>query len=183
MKRTAIAYFFALLMILLGSSIFLVSCKAKQLPPDTQTEIFNQKDSSSHTQTTNHSKAIIDSLILAIGKIQTAKPECDSVAQLAVENFIKTLNTSKKSGDNSYEIKYNELLKRLEIVMKIGATKNQVTTDFQIKEVYKDRFIRKTITVKERLPKWQLYLMIIGIGTILYFIIKLVLLIKKFILV
>jgi hypothetical protein len=179
--KKALAYFFALLMILLVSSIFLVSCKTKQLQPDMHTEIVKQKDSSSHTQTTDNNKAIIDSLILAIGKIQTAKPECDSVAQLAVENFIKTLNTSKKSGDNSYEIKYNELLKRLEIVMKIGATKNIKKQDYLIKEISSDRFITKTITVKAPLAKWQLYLMIIGAGTIIFIIFKAVLFVRKMI--
>lgn len=179
MKRKAIAYFFALLTILLGSSIFLVSCKAKQLPPDTHTEISKQKDSSSHIKTIDNSKAIIDSLSIVIGKIKTAKPECDSVTQVAIDNLLRTLNTSKQSGDNGYKIKYDELLKRLDLVIKIGPTKNEVTKDFKSKDVFYDRFITKTITVKERLPKWQLYLMIIGIGTILYFVIKLVLLIRS----
>ena len=177
--KKAIAYFFALLMILLVSSIFLVSCKTKQLPPDTHTEISKQKDSTSHVQITDNSKAIIDSLSIAIGKIKTAKPECDSVTQAAIDNLLRTLNTSKQSGDNGYQLKYNELLKRLEIVIKIGATKNEVTKDFKSKDVFYDRFITKTITIKAPLPKWQLYLMIIGIGTILYFVIKLVLLIRS----
>jgi biopolymer transport protein ExbD len=179
--KKAVAYFFTLLMIFLVSSIFLISCKAKQLPPNTNTEIVKQKDSSSHVQITDNSKAIIDSLFLVIGQIKTAKPECDSVAQLAVENFIKTLNTSKQSGDNGYKIKYNELLKRMELIIKVGATKNEVTTDFKGKEVFKYfKITPPPVIVKAPLPKWQLYLMIIGIGTILYFIIKLLFLIRKF---
>jgi len=155
-----------------------VSCKAKVLTPDIHKEIIKQKDSSSHITTIDNSKAIIDSLLIYIGFIKTTKPECDSVTQAAIENLLRTLNTSKQSGDNSYQIKYNELLKRLELIMKVGATKNEVTKDFKVKERYSDRFITKTITVKAPLPKWQLYLMIIGIATILYFVIKLVLLIK-----
>jgi hypothetical protein len=176
--KKAIAYFFALLMILLISSMFLISCKSKQLPPDTHTEISKQKDSISHIQITDNSKAIIDSLSIVIGKIKTDKPECDSVTQAAIENLLQSLNTSKQSGDNSYKIKYNDLLKRLDLVIKIGATKNEVTKDYKSKDIFYNRFITKTITVKAPLPKWQLYLMIIGIGTILYFVIKLVLLIR-----
>ena len=177
--KKALAYFFALLMILLGSSIFLISCKAKQLQPDTHTEISKQKDSTSHIQIIDNNKAIIDSLSIVIGQIKTAKPECDSVTQVAIDNLLRTLNTSKQSGENGYKIKYNELLKRLELVIKIGATKNEVTKDFKLKDVFYDRFITKTITVKEPLAKWQLSLMIIGIATILYFVIKLVLLIRS----
>lgn len=176
--KKAIAYFFTLLIILLASSLFLVSCKAKPLPPEKHIEILKDKDSTSHIKTIDNSKAIIDSLRIYIGQIKTSKPECDSVTQAAIENLLGTLNTSKQSGDNSYEIKYNQLLKRLDLIVKIGATKNEVSKDFKIKERYSDRFITKTITIKEQLPKWQLYLMIIGIATLLYFSIKLVLLIK-----
>ena len=179
--KKALAYFFAMLMILLLSSMFLVSCKAKQPPPDTNTEIFKQKDSSSHVKTIDHSKAIIDSLRIYIGQIKTSKPECDSVTQAAIENVLRMLNTSKQSGDNGYQIKYNSLLKELQLVIKTGASNIEVTKDFKIKEVYKYRYITKTYTVKAPLPKWQLYLMIIGIGTILYFVIKVLLLIRRFI--
>jgi hypothetical protein len=178
--KKALAYFFAMLIILLFSSIFLISCKAK-LPPDVNTEIVKQKDSFSHIQNIDHSKAIIDSLCIYIGQIKTTKPECDSVTQLAIENLLRTLNTSKKSGDNGYEIKYNELKKRLDLVIKIGATKNEVTKDFTLKDKFRDRFITKTITIKEPLAKWQMWLMVIGIGTILFLIIKLLYLIKNFI--
>lgn len=179
--KKALAYFFAMLMILLLSSLFLISCKSKQLPPDVRQEVFKQKDSSSHIKTIDNSKAIIDSLRIDIGKIKTSKPECDSVTQIAIENLLRTLNTSKQSGDNSYKIQYNQLLKRLDLIIKIGATKNVQNNDYQIKEISSDRYITRTITIKERLPKWQLYLMIIGIGTILYLVIKVLLLIRKFV--
>lgn len=179
--KKAIAYFFTMLMILLIASIFLISCKAKVLPPDTQTEISKEKDSSSHVKTIDNNKSIIDSLSIVIGQIKTAKPECDSVTQVAIDNLLRTLNTSKQSGDNSYKIKYNELLKRLDLIVKIGATKNQATTNYKSKNVFYNRFITKTITVKAPLPKWQLYLMIIGSVAIGFVLFKLVLLIKKFI--
>lgn len=176
--KKAISYFFLLLMILLISSILLISCKAKPIAQDTHTEILKQKDTTSHIKITDNSKAIIDSLSIVIGKIKTAKPECDSVTQIAIDNLLQTLNTSKQSGDNGYNLKYNQLLKRLDLVIKIGATKNEITKDYKSKNVFYDRFITKTISLKQRLPKWQLYLMIIGIGTILYFVIKLLLLIR-----
>lgn len=179
--KTALAYFFTFLMILLVSSLFLISCKAKPLPPDLHTEILKEKDSSSHIKTIDHSKAIIDSLRIYIGQIKTTKPECDSVTQAAIENLLRNIETSKQSGDNSYEIKYNQLLKRLDLIVKVGATKNEVTKDYVLKDKFIDRYITKTITIKEPLPKWQLYLIIIGVATILYFIIKLLLLIRKFI--
>ena len=92
---------------------------------------------------------------------------------------MKSLNTTKQSGDNSYQLKYDELKKQFDLVIKIGATKNFQTTNFQKKESSMYRFITKTITIKERLPNWQLYLMLIGVGSIVFVSIKLVLLARS----
>jgi len=177
--KKAIAYFFTMLIILLASSVFLISCKAKQQQPDTDKTVFIQKDTSSHIKITDNNKAIIDSLLIAIGKIKTAKPECDSLAQVAVENVLRTMNIQKQSGDNGYKIKYNELLKRLEVIIKIGATKTEITKDFKSKAKNNDRFITKTITLKQRLPNWQLILMLIGSGTIIFCIFRAVLFVRR----
>lgn len=178
--KKAIAYFFTMLMILFVASLFLISCKSKQQQPDLNKEVFIQKDSVSHIKIIDNNKAIIDSLRWYIGTIKTAKPECDSVTQAAIENILRNINSQKISGDNSYQLKYNQLLKRLDLVIKIGATKNEITNDFQLKETFRDRFIRKTITLKERLPQWQLYLMLIGSAAIVFVLFKLVLLVRKF---
>jgi hypothetical protein len=181
--KKAIAYFFTMLIMLLVFSSFLISCKAKLPAPDINKEVFTQKDTTSHIKITDNSKAIIDSLLIAIGKIKTAKPECDSVAQAAVDNVLRSINSSKKSGDNGYQLKYNELLKRLELVVKIGATKNEATKDFIAKETFSDRFITKTITLERKLPKWQLILMLIGSGTIIFSIFKAVIFVRRILLV
>lgn len=175
--KKAIAYFLAILLI---TSVFLISCKAKQPPKDTYKEVFIKKDSSSHIKIVDNNKAILDSLRWYIGTIKTAKPECDSVTQAAIENILRNINSQKISGENSYQLKYNQLLKRLDLVIKIGATKNEITKDFKIKEIFYDRFITKTITVERHLPKWQLYLMIIGSAAIVFVLFKLVLLVRKF---
>lgn len=176
--KTILAYFFTFLMVLLLFSFLLISCKAAQLTPDVNTDTNIEKDTSSHVKITDNSKAIIDSLNVQIGLIKTAKPECDSITQAAISYIFRNLNTSKQSGDNGYQIKYNELLKRLELIIKVGSTKTEVTTDFKAKSKIRDRFITKTITLKQRLPQWQLYLMLIGSGTIVFLAIKLVFLIK-----
>lgn len=178
--KKAIAYFFTMLMILFVASVFLISCKSKQQQPDVNIEVSKEKDSSSHTKNTEINKAIMDKWLLYIGQIKTAKPECDSITQAALENVLRSMNVNKQSGDNSYQFKYNQLLKRLELIIKIGATKNEITKDFKIKETFNDRFITKTITLKERLPNWQLYLMIIGSAAIVFVLFKLVLLVRKF---
>jgi hypothetical protein len=176
--KTTLAYFFTFLMVLLVFSFLLISCKTAQLPPDINIGTHIEKDTTSYVQITDHSKAIIDSLNVQIGLIKTAKPECDSITNVAISNILRTLNTTKQSGDNGYKIKYNELLKRLELIIKVGSTKTENTTSLNAKIRFQDRFITKTITLKERLPQWQLYLMLIGSGTIVFLAIKLLFLIK-----
>ena len=179
--KKAIIHIVAVLLTLWVASLFLVGCKAKQQQPDVDKTVFIQKDSSSHVKNTEINKAVMDSWYLYIRQMKTAKPECDSITQAALENVLRSMHVKKESGDNGYELKYNQLLKRLELVIKMGATKNETTKDFKIKTKYHDRFITKTITLKERLPQWQLILMLIGSGAIIFSIFKAVLFVRRWI--
>lgn len=161
--KKALAYFFSLLLILLVSSVFLVSCKTAQpTAPDLNTEKTTQNDSLTDVTVVDNNKAIIDSLSWQIAKIKTSKKDCDSLSQDAVNKVLKSLNAKKQSGDNSYELKYNALKRQFDLIVKIGATKNVSTTKKQTKNKTSYRYITKTITVQKPLPKWKFYLMLIG---------------------
>lgn len=173
--KTALAYFFSLLVILFFSSLFLVSCKSKQ-PLETKTETKEVNyDSINKLQIITVNKEIIDSLKIVIGRIYTDKKECDSVCQIAVDRLLSQLNTKKTSGDNSFGAFYDKKDKSLNFNARVGATKNDSISFTKIIYRTKTVYSHKDIPVNRSIPKWQLILMIIGSGTIGFFILKLIL--------
>lgn len=173
--KKAIAYFFSLLIILFFSSLFLVSCKAKK-PLETKTEATTiNHDSINKSRVITRNAQIIDSLKIVIGRIYTDKKECDSICQIAVDRLLSQLNTKKKSGENSFGAYYDSKDKSLNFNAQIGATKSDSTSVTKIIYRTKTIYSHQDIPVHLPLPKWQLLLMIIGGGTIVFFILKLTL--------
>ncbi|SDZ90607.1 hypothetical protein SAMN05443667_101241 [Flavobacterium gillisiae] len=177
--KKAIAYFFSILIVLLFASVFLVSCKAKQPLRETSEKTVINYDSIYRSKISIKNKAINDSLLIVIGKVKTERKECDSVCQIAIDRLLSQLNTKKTSGDNSYSVFYDPGKNTLNLNSVIGETKSDTVTLF--------RYITKTITlsthkdvpVETPLPKWQLYLMIFGAGTIGYLFVKLTIFIRS----
>lgn len=123
--KTAIRYWFTFLLTLLAWSIFLVSCKAKQPLQNTTVENTDKETVSDTKETILINKEILDKMLFNIAQINSSTPECDSLINHYRQELARSIAASKQSGDNSYELKYNEALKRLEFIAKIGETKNK----------------------------------------------------------
>lgn len=93
----------------------LLGCKTKQQLPVVirETTTIENSDFARVKSELNRSKAINDSLKMYIGNIRTAKPECDSVCQDALERQLENFNNLKTSGDNSFGIYYDKYRKIL----------------------------------------------------------------------
>jgi len=93
----------------------LLGCKTKQQPPIVikETNTIENSDFARVKSELNRSKAINDSLKMYIGNIRTAKPECDSVCQEALERQLENFNNLKTSGDNSFGVYYDKYRKML----------------------------------------------------------------------
>lgn len=164
--------------LLLVALLLMISCKTTQpINEIKETKIVN-RDSIALVNQTIRNQEIVDSLKILIGNVKTERKECDSVCQTAIDRLLSQINTSKISGANSYNVNYNSKDKSLNFNSKIGATETKT-----IKEYY---HITKTITlnhskeipVDKPLPKWQLFLMIIGAATVGYLILKITLFIR-----
>jgi len=94
---------------------FLLGCKSKQQKPIVikETVTVENSDFARVKSELNRSKAINDSLKMYIGNIRTARPECDSVCQEALERQLSNFNNQKISGDNSFGIYYDKYKKML----------------------------------------------------------------------
>lgn len=177
--KKAFIYILSVFIILLFSSLFLVSCKAKQPLQETKETATVNHDSIFQSRVITRNKAIIDSLKIVIGKVKTAKPECDSVCQIAIDRLLSQLNSKKTSGSNSVETNYNPKDNSLNINTKVGETKSDIQKQYYKITSTKTIYSHRDIPVDKPLPKWQLFLMITGAITIGYLFLKTTLFIKS----
>jgi biopolymer transport protein ExbD len=152
----------------LALCIVLHGCKAKPMENthEVETVIASKKDS---VKTTVISGAINDTLKIQLPKIQTAKPECDSITKAELQRVLQLLNSRKKSGDNEAGIYYDSLRNQIIAWQKIAQTKN-VSTATNKEYIYLkgDKQI-KYISVKY-IPLWVKILASIGAMTLLFIV-------------
>ncbi len=171
MKKTISLLFFCLLLT--------ISCKNKQALVQTKVETTVNKDSVFNSKITIKNEAIIDSLKVVIGNIRTSVTACDSVCQIAIDKVLSNLNTQKKSGNNSYGIYYDKADKSLNLNTKIGETKSDSIVVEKYIKILKTIYSHKDIPVERPIPKWQLFLMIIGAATIGFYFYKITIFVSK----
>lgn len=116
-------------------------------------------------KTTHVNAAILDSLIIQVAKVKTAKPECDSITQATLDQVLKQLNTSKKSGYNEAKIYYDDLLKQIIVILKQAETKTENTAT---KKIDTDTSKLKEIIKVKYIPWWVKWLAWWGFATLLY---------------
>lgn len=130
-----------------------------------------------HSKTIN--QAIIDSVNFFIAKIKTQRPECDSITQIAINNLLQSINQQRQSGNNGYSLKYDELNKKLQLLISIGATHSQSNDSIKTKTVVKTNTKTVEVAVQKPLLPIQKFLIIAGIIGVLIPIVKLLFLIRS----
>lgn len=146
--------------------IALYGCASKPIENTHTIEriIEHRTDSVKHKEI---NKEILDSLIIQLAKVKTAKPECDSVAQATLDQVLKQLNNRKKSGDNEAGIYYDELKNQILVWQKIAETANEkLATNKEKIYIKGDKEIIK-VPVKY-IPRWVAILAFIGGLTIVF---------------
>lgn len=124
-------------------------------------------------------QAIDDKMIAPIVQSQTGNAVFDSLVNTKVDEILSKLNTSKNSGDNSYQLFYDKLKKQLEFYAKIAQTKNESTS---VKSENARIIIKKEkvpVMVEKPLSKLEKFLIGLGILALLYITIKAVFFIRK----
>lgn len=150
--KTALTYWFAMLLILLVASFAMIGCKTKQNTQTTTAETKDKTTISDGKETVTINREILDQMFYNIANIKSSDPDCDSLINHYRQELARSIAASKQSGDNSYEIKYNDALMRLEILMKIGQTENKVKT---INKYTKTTYtLQETIEVPVHFMHW-----------------------------
>jgi hypothetical protein len=157
---------FVTFIVFLAIAIILFGCASKPIQSaHTIERIIEHKTDS--VKTTQVNKEILDSLVIKIGKVATAKPECDSITQATLDRVLSQLNSRKKSGDNEAKIYYDELLKQIIVILKQGETKTENTAT---KKTDTDKATEKEIIkiLVKYIPWWVKWLAYLGAVTLLY---------------
>jgi hypothetical protein len=176
--KKSILHFCAIIIICFGACLALVSCKAQQLPPPEPIVINHDKETTT-TEKETVNKAIADQTIIPVVKQKSNNTAFDSLVNAKVDEILNKLNYQKKSGDNSLEVKYNALLKQLEINSKIGQTTNKDNSKKEAEKVEVPIIKPVPYPVIQPLTKLQKLLIALGVGTGIFFGIKICLLIKS----
>lgn len=155
--------FLRILVILLISFSFvctLFCCSSKKtIPTRTIERIIEHKTDS--VKTTEINRAILDSLIVKVAKVKTAKPECDSITQATLDQVLRQLNSYKKSGNNQASVRYDEALKQIVVLLKQAETKSQITS-VNSQEKEKEKEVEPLVIREKYIPKWVKILAFIG---------------------
>lgn len=110
-------------------AFLIMGCKAMQQTPIVikETTTVENSDFARVKSELNRSLAINDSLKTFIGNIKTAKPECDSVCQEALDRVLSNLNNKKQSGNNSFGVYYDKYQKAIIVTADLKETVSQLT--------------------------------------------------------
>ena len=153
-----------ILTIFLASAI--CSCKPTQIIKETEKDE-KTKDS---TNTTIINQEVLDKILFQIDNIKSVNPECDSLINLYREQLAKSLYASKQSGDNSYQLKYNELTKQLEFIAKMGETKSNTihTNEIHTIEKTKDVPVHYMYWWETAFMRFGQFALVLGIGCVVW---------------
>lgn len=175
--KKSILYYFALLLIFLSSSLFLISCKSKQVIKESNITTVDKTHEIDSLKNVIINQAMNQKIIIPVG--QLSGNDCDEYTNAKIDEILQKLNLEAQSGDNSFEIKYNKILKQLEILNKIGQTSSTDTKvkDKAITTIEKTKTVE--IPVDKPLSQLQKTLILIGLCAGIYGFVKLILFIKQ----
>lgn len=160
--------------ILIGviSLLFMGSCAGKKPVKETTTSIENSAVSHEVAVHETKSLPVYDIVYIPVPTVRTIKPECDSLCQLALEEFAARLQYQKQSGDNSYKILYDRYNKQLQINLEMGETMTRLK-----EENSKQNFEKYQATEVEKqvpyVPAFWRYSACLGWAFVLYILYRL----------
>ena len=180
--KKALIYWFSFLLWMYCSSVFLISCKSKVINKETikDRSLYESSDISK-TSNTDRSLAIYDKFNSAVPYFKTGSTDknCDSLCNAKKEEWLRTLNQEKQSGNNGYQFYYDELTEQLKLNIEIGETVNMYHDSLAITKQLLRESESKTIEVPVKyIPKIVKILAGIGGCSLLFLVVWIVLKMK-----
>ncbi|WP_395074547.1 hypothetical protein [Flavobacterium sp.] len=177
--KKSISTFLKFTILFLVCSLFLIGCSSAKKITAENTILKSEIQKRDSIKTIVINQAIDDKLITPITQSNTGNREFDSLVNTKVDEILSKLNTSKNSGDNSYQLIYDQLKKQLEFYSKIAPTKNENTAVKSEKEKVIIQIKKIPVVVEKPLTKLQKALIGLGILTIGFIGFKVFVFIRK----
>ncbi|WP_337967190.1 hypothetical protein [uncultured Flavobacterium sp.] len=155
------------ILLLSWSLVFVLSGCSSKKPDPVHTIERSVEHKTDSVKTTEINQAILDSLIVKVGKVKTAKPECDSITQATLDQVLRQLNSYKKSGSNEASVRYDEALKQIVVLLKQAETKSQITSVNKV-EKEKEKEVEPIVIREKYIPAWVKIFAFIGGLAILF---------------
>lgn len=180
-RKTVSPYVFIsiFLLILLVLSL-LTSCGSSKATDKKETAIeTNAEQITQVNKELEINRGINDLFAYQFPQLRSGDKKCDSISNILLKQILKSINTKKTSGDNSYSLKYNELTKQLELLVTVAETTNNRIDSISANTltVYKTEYREKPV----RLPmRWyEKAFCVIGITALLILLVYIVFRIKR----
>jgi hypothetical protein len=164
---------------LLLISIFLFSCKTSKKMISTDTIVSTESNKKDSTKTIVVNQVINDKVITPVVQSNTGKREFDSLVNAKVDEILLKLNTSKSSGDNSYQLLYNQFKKQLEFYSKIAQTKNEDTKTNSSRAKTIIRIKKIPVLVEKPRSKLEKFVLLMGCIFMIFIVFKIFTFIRK----
>lgn len=107
-------------------------------------------------------KGIDDSATFKVAQSNTGDTDFDKRVNEAVANILRNINLQKTSGDNSYQLYYNERLNQLEAQIKVGETKNSEVNTNKENTSQKETSEKTTNSFKKYASMMPWWLWVVG---------------------
>jgi ATP-dependent Lon protease len=155
-------------LLLIACCILFASCSSVKKIKEENTMLKSEIHKRDSIKSIVINQVIDDKLITPIAQSNTGNSVFDSLVNAKVDEILSKLNTSKKSGDNSYKLIYDKLTKQLEFYSKMAQTKNEntavksekINTIIQVKKI--------PVVVEKPLSKLEKFFIGLGILAIVY---------------
>jgi L-rhamnose mutarotase len=170
--KNALKYWFCLLIILLFSSVFLISCKSKKpiVTEQISTKIDSVKENKTTINKTVVNASIKDSSAIKLPNLYTGQgKKQDSICNARYREALQTINFYKKSGANQYKIFYNKENQMIYTIAEMQELINEKDSTIYTLEKTKidSNNTTQTVTIKVY-PKWLVWLAILGVLFIIF---------------
>lgn len=97
------------------------------------------------TKLTEINREVNDKTSIYLPDVNTGNPDCDSICNAKMREMLITVNRQIESGNNKYQLLYNDYTKTLDVLTKMAATqdtqtekeesKTQIKTEKEYKEI------------------------------------------------
>ncbi|MEE1897078.1 hypothetical protein V1389_01945 [Flavobacterium rakeshii] len=139
-----VPYFLSVPVTLLIMFLTISSCNSQKPIVQKQSTVNIDSLFTALTKLTQINREVNDKTSIYLPDVNTGNPDCDSLCNAKMREMLITVNRQIESGNNKYQLLYNQYTKTLDVLTKMAATQDTQTekeeskTKIKIEKEYKE---------------------------------------------